>query len=175
MILLFVQGALAAPVTFTARSGGGLSFVGESTAGRVVGQVDVFTANLDLLAGTGSLVVDPASLSTGLGPRDQHMLVYALDVANHPDLRFEVQGATRADRRPELEGQWALTGTLNLHGVVLPITVPATVSRDGALLRLQGELPLNLVDFAIPDPSVVIARFAPTVTVIFDLVGADAP
>lgn len=175
MILLFVHASLAAPVQFTARAGGGLGFVGESSAGRVLGRANGFTASLDLPAGSGSLVIDPTSLSTGLGPRDQHMLVYALDVENHPELRFDVSAATRADHRPELEGQWSLTGTLNLHGVALPITVPVTVSRDGALLRLQGEIPLTLADFGIPDPSVVIARFAPTVTVTFDLVGADAP
>ncbi len=175
MFLLWIHASFGAPVAFTARSGGGLGFFGESSAGRVVGRVDVFTATLDLLAGTGALVADPASLSTGLGPRDQHMLVYALDVANHAELRFDVTGAVRADHRAELEGQWSLSGTLTLHGVALPVTVPVTVSRDGALLRLQGEVPVNLGDFAIPDPSVVIARFAPTVTVTFDLVGADAP
>lgn len=175
MILLFVHAAWAAPIEFSARAGGGLGFVGESSAGRVVGRVDVFTASLDLQAGSGSLVVDPASLNTGLGPRDQHMLVYALDVVNNPELRFDVQAATRADHRAEVEGQWSLTGTLSLHGVALPVTVPVTVSRDGAQLRLQGEVPLNLADFGIPDPSVVIARFAPAVNVTFDLVGADTP
>ncbi len=168
MIALLAPLAFAAPIALTARTGGGLGFYAESSAGRVNGHAAVFTALLDLEAGTGSLVVDPASLSTSLGPRDQRMLVYALEVPTQPELRFDV---TRAWPHEAAEGQWSLSGTLKLHGVALPLVVPVTVSHEGTAVRVQGEMQLTLSDFAIPDPSVVLARFAPTVTVTFDLIG----
>lgn len=175
MIALLAPFALAAPIALTARPGGGIGFHAESSAGRVNGHAAGFTAILDLEGGTGSLMVDPASLSTGLGPRDQRMLVYALDVPTEPELRFDVTRAWRPDSAAEVEGQWSLAGTLKLHGIALPLVVPVTVSREGSQVRVQGELQLTLTDFAIPDPSVAIARFAPTVTVTFDLVGESAP
>ncbi len=170
---LFVCMAAAAPMAFTASSGGGVGFVADSSAGSVTGRLDVFAASLDLSTGTGTLVADPASLTTGFGPRDQRMLVGSLDVVTFPELRFEVQRIQRAVGAGDT-GPITLVGVLTLHGVQRAISVPATLSRDGAKLRLVGELPLILADFAIADPSVVMARVAPTVTVTFDLVGTDS-
>jgi hypothetical protein len=52
------------------------------------------------------------------------------------------------------------------------MAIQATLQREGDSVRLRGEVPIVLADFAIPDPSVLIARFAPSVTVTFDLTGA---
>lgn len=171
----FVLAAAAAPIPFTASSGGGLGFRVESSAGPVVGSVDTFTASLDLVAGQGSLVVDPASLTTGYGPRDQRLLVYCLDVATFPELRFEVQHVQRAAGAAGEEGPVSLVGTLTLRGVTAPVVVPALVSREGEALRLRGEVPLSWASFSIPDPSVLVAHVEPTVLVTFDLIGAPSP
>lgn len=160
--------ASAAPTVFS----GGVGFVADSSAGAVTGRLDIFTASLDLAAGTGTLVADPASLTTGFGPRDQRMLVASLDVVTFPELRFDVQRIQRASGADDT-GSIRLVGVLTLHGVARPLVVPATLSRDGGQLRLVGEVPLALADFVIADPSVVMARVAPTVTVTFDLVGAN--
>ena len=53
---------------------------------------------------------------------------------------------------------------------VVDYALPA--STDGGKLRLQGDVPLTLADFAIPDPSVVLATVGPLVHLSFDLVGA---
>ncbi len=170
MWAVFVCMAAAAPTVFTAASGGGVGFVVESSAGAVTGRVDIFTASLDLSAGTGSLVVDPASLTTGFGPRDQRMLVASLDVVTFPELRFDVLRLQRAPGAHDT-GPITLVGVLTLHGVQRPVLVPATLSRDGGQLRMVGEVPLALGDYLIADPSVVMARVAPTAKVTFDLVG----
>lgn len=174
-MLLAAMSALAAPLTLSAHPGGGVGFRVDSTAGEVRGQLDVFSASLDLQAGTGSFVADPASLTTGLGPRDQRMLVYCLDVATFPELRFDVQRIQRAAGATSDDGPVSLVGTLLVHGVAAPVSVPALISREGDTLRLRGELPLDFATFAIPDPSVLVAHVSPTVLVTFDLLGAPSP
>ncbi len=170
-----VAAAFAVPVPFMAAPGGGVSFHGESSVGPVLGRVDVFSASLDLDAGTGAFVADAASLTTGLGPRDQRMLVYALDVATFPEVRFDVQRVDRPRDASPNDGPVSLVGTLSVHGVTLPLTVAATATTEGGKLRLRGDVPLTLADYTIPDPSVVIATFSPTVHVTFDVVGDLAP
>ncbi len=172
-MLVWVLSAVGAPLVYAAHTGGGLGFRLESSAGVVEGQADVFTATLDLTAGTGAVVVDATSLATGYGPRDQRMLVFALDVATFPELRFDVQRVVRGGEGEE--GPITLHGTLLLHGVAMPLSVPALVSREGDNLRLRGEVPLVLADHGIPDPSVLVARVSPTVLVTFDLLGAPSP
>lgn len=173
--LVLVAAALAAPFGLTAAPGGGVGFRAESTAGPVTGRVDIYTATLDLQAGTGTFTAEAASLTTGLGPRDQRMLVYALDAATFPEVRFDVVRVEHPHDASPLDGPMSLVGTLTLHGVSLPLTVAATAANEGGRLRLRGEVPLVLADFGVPDPSVVLGRFAPSVTVTFDLVGEPAP
>lgn len=174
-MLSLVLSAVAAPLAFTTHTGGGVGFRVESSAGAVVGTVDTFTATLDLVEGRGALVIDPASLTTGLGPRDQRMLVYCLDVATFPELRFDVQRVQRAAGSDGDEGPVSLVGELTVRGVTAPVVVPALVTREGDVLRLRGEVPLSFATFSIPDPSVLVAHVEPMVTVTFDLRGAPTP
>jgi polyisoprenoid-binding protein YceI len=171
-MLAWVVVATAAPLVLTAPASGGVGFRGESSAGAVVGRLGNFSATLDLDAGTGRFEADPTSLHTGLGPRDQRMLLYALDVVTFPELRFEVARIDGASGGEASSQQLTLHGTLLVHGVSRAMAIQATLQREGDSVRLRGEVPIVLADFAIPDPSVLIARFAPSVTVTFDLTGA---
>jgi polyisoprenoid-binding protein YceI len=170
-MLLCLAAALAAPMTLTASPGGGVGFRGESSGGVVLGTLGTFAATLDLADGTGHFEADPSTLSTGLGPRDQRMLLHTLDVATFPELRYDVTRLERATGGEPSSGVLTLHGTLLLHGVRLPLNVRATLEREGDRLRLRGEVPVSLADFGLPDPSVLIARFGPAVTVTFDLTG----
>ncbi len=170
-MLFCIAAAFAAPMVLTASTGGGVGFRAGSSGGPVVGRLEVFTAALDLEAGTGHFEADPASLTTGFGPRDQRMLVFALDVAANPLLQFHVHRIQRAPGGDGDGGLLTLHGTLLLHGVSAAFSVPGTLERDGEKYRLRGEVPLSLAAFGIPDPSVLLARFEPGVTITFDLTG----
>lgn len=171
-MLLWTALAVAAPMVLEASPGGGVGFRGESSAGPVVGRLATFSASLDLEAGTGRFEADPVSLSTGFGPRDQRMLVSTLEVQTFPELRFEVSRIERPPGGAAGSDVLTLHGTLLLHGVSAPLSVVATLERAGEHVRLRGEVPLSLAAFGLPDPSVLVARFAPAVTVTFDLTGA---
>ncbi len=170
-MLLWTAIAIAAPMVLEAGAAGGVGFRGESTVGPVVGRLGTFQASLDLEAGTGRFEADPASLSTGFGPRDQHLLVSTLEVLTFPELRFEVTRIDHPRAGEESSDVLTLHGTLLLHGVSAPLSVQATLEREGDHVRLRGEVPLTLAAFGLPDPSVLVARYGPAVTVTFDLTG----
>jgi polyisoprenoid-binding protein YceI len=171
-MLLWTAVAFAAPLLLQAGDSGGVGFRGESAAGPVVGRLGSFSATLDLEAGSGRFEADPTTLSTGFGPRDQRLLVHALETATFPELRFEVARIDTEGDATASSRVLTLHGTLLLHGVSAPLSVQATLEREGDRLRVRGEFPLTLADFGIPDPSVLVARYASSVTVTFDLTGA---
>ncbi len=173
--MLFAGLALAAPMALTAAPGGGLRFEIGSSAGPVVGHADVFACTLDPDLGTGQLEVDATSLGSDYGPRDQRLLVYALEVAKFPAISFvaaRIEGTLDALRAREGSGALRLAGPLRIRDVTVDALVAATFQWESGTLRLRGEHPLVLADFGIPDPSVVLARVEPALRVNFDLAGS---
>ncbi len=162
-------------MALTPAPGGGLRFEVGSSAGAVVGHADVFSCTIDPEAGTGQLDVDATSLGTGHGPRDQRLLVFALDVAAFPAISFlarRIEGSLDALAAREGSGALRLAGALRIRDVTMEALVAATFQWESGTLRLRGEHPLALADFGIPDPSVVLARVEPTLRVQFDLAGS---
>jgi len=162
-------------MALTAAPGGGLRFELGSSAGPVVGHADAFSCALDPEAGTGQLEVEASSLGTGHGPRDQRLLVYALDVATFPAISFvvsRIEGSLDALRARDGSGALRLAGPLRIRDVTLDALVAATFQWESGTLRLRGEHPLVLADFGIPDPSVVLARVEPALRLHFDLSGS---
>lgn len=120
---------------------------------------------------TGRLDVPVAGLSTGLGVRDARMQTYALGAAQHPNISFEVTGASN----PALlsagtgSGPVDLNGTLTVRGQSRPVTVHANAAwTDGALV-LTGAVPLLWTDFGVPDPSVGFSTVFPSMNVSFNV------
>lgn len=93
----------------------------------VKGRFDRYEGTLDMSGRPAvALVVDADSLDTGNERRDKHLRSDDFfDVANHPWVRFEADGA-------ELDGeQMAVRGLLHAAGRDVPIDVDATVTAVG--------------------------------------------
>ena len=58
-----------------------------------------------------------------------------LDVAHHPDITF-VSRSVKANGDGTLE----VSGTLGIHGVEAPVTLPVKVSTEGGVLRGEGKV-----------------------------------
>lgn len=172
--LLLVALAPGAPVELSPAPGGGLRFSLPSTAGEVHGAVDVFSAWLDPEAGTASLTAEAATISSANGPRDQRILVFALEVARFATIRFNVsrlEGTMDALRAGEGTGALRLHGRLAIRDVERDEVVNATFAWAGGALRLQGAHDVPWAAFGVPDPSVLLAQVGPTARVAFDLQG----
>lgn len=69
-------------------------------------------------ASSVSLIIRPASISTGSADRDAHLQSGDFfDVENHPEITFTSTGV-------ELDGaEWSITGDLTIKGVSKPVTI----------------------------------------------------
>ena len=175
MFFALFSAALALPIPLGAAPGGGVEFAVGSSAGPTKGHLDVFEAQLDLEARTGFFEGQAGTLSTGLGPRDQRLLYYALEVATFPTIRFDlrkIEGSASELVSRSGSGAVRLVGSLTIRDVALPITIPSTFAWEAEKLRLTGETTLDWASFGVPDPSVLIAKVEPAVSVSFDLAGS---
>lgn len=167
--------AFATPIPLGPSPGGGISFDVGSTAGAVRGGLDVFTAQIDIEARTGVFVGQSSTVSTGLGPRDQRLLYFALDVVAFPEIRFaasRIEGSVAELASGTGSGVLRFIGALTIRDATLPLAVPATFTYEGDKLQIQGDISFEWASFGVPDPSVLIARVDPTLHVVFNLVGS---
>lgn len=136
-------------------------------------------AHATLVVQTDSLVIDSdsaramAGLGGGPGRGErrhlQHTMLDAkhLDAARFPDVRLDLHAAA-----PPANGQFTVQGSLELHGVTRPVTVPVTIRQraDGSL-ELSGTLRIGQRDFGIKPASVVgVVKVANDVDLHFLLV-----
>ena len=174
-MLLLVSAVWASPMALSAAPGGGVAFSVGSSAGTTKGHLDVFTATLDVAERRGVFEGQAASLSTGLGPRDQRLLTFALETSTFATIRFDldkIEGSAAELASGSGSGAIRLLGRLLLRDISAPVAIPSTFTWEGQKLRLSGETTLDWAAFGVPDPSVLIARVEPSVVISFDLAGS---
>lgn len=117
-----------------------------------------FRADFDDPAGawTGNVVVQAATLVTGVDGRDENMREN-LDTKNHAEITFLVQGFTPAKDGIDTTKQTArgdVRGTMTIRGVTKPFTMPVAVEVDPQKrVVITGQAPLKLSDYSVPVPS----------------------
>jgi len=102
----------------------------------------------------GSFVVDLRTLDTGINLRNEHLRENYLEVDKAPGYdkatlsEIELKGVN-----PDApEGKGSFTGSLMLHGTKKTVSGPAEIRKAGSGLRVKASFPVNLSDFAIPEP-----------------------
>jgi polyisoprenoid-binding protein YceI len=119
---------------------------------------------------TGRVVLDARSANTGSERRDRNMHADVLESGRFAEIVFlpEHLGVTRVSSE---EASVELSGTIEIHGVRKPLSIPATVQREGDHLRIRGDFSVPYVEWGMRDYSNFLLRVAPTVDVSLDLVG----
>ncbi|HSE95257.1 MAG TPA: YceI family protein [Methylomirabilota bacterium] len=110
--------------------------------GRFEGEIQLDAAAPDRAA--GRIVVQVASLDTGIGRRDEHLRsddFFA--TARHPHATFVVE-AVRAE-----DGRWLVSGPLTIRGVTRPLSVPVTVTAGDGRVRVIGEFVVRRREFGV--------------------------
>lgn len=73
----------------------------------------------DMTKSAVNVVIDSASISTGIDQRDAHLRTADFfDVKNHPEITFRGTGISKVD------GKWMLTGDFTMRGVTRQISFP---------------------------------------------------
>lgn len=171
MFLSFLSSLFAAPLLFGSADGT-IGFQATATLHSFEGKASVFDGTFDPETLTGTVSISAGSLSTRLGPRDERMREYCLEVEKYPIILYTVTSATGALeplRTGSGSGGLNLDGTLQIRDQSRPVRIAANYSWENGALHLRGSYTLKWSDFGIPDPSIAISTLLPDLTVRFDL------
>ncbi|MFZ4506289.1 MAG: YceI family protein [Fimbriimonas sp.] len=107
--------------------------------------------------GSGRIVIDVASIGTGIDLRDDHMRSPGwLDAAKHPEITFEVKNSKNKGG-----DKYEVTGLLTLKGITKEIKTQVVVKHlkesdvtrkagfKGDVLQVRGTFPIKLADHGI--------------------------
>jgi polyisoprenoid-binding protein YceI len=146
------------------------SFEGRTTA--VSGLVSLDPAALgDTL--TIHVLVDMATLDTGIALRNEHMRENHLHTEEFPVATFAGARITKGagSLTPGIARRVELAGTLTIHGVARTVTVPVDLTWNGAEeLHLAAEFPVALADHEIPRPKFLLLKLGEVQKVVATLV-----
>lgn len=129
----------------------------DRASGNIVLDTNDLTAPIDV-----RVVVDLASLDTGIALRNRHMRENHLHTDRFPEAVFT---ATRVDNAPPgglargSRTECVVAGDFALHGVTKPLAVSVSIVRrpDGAL-EVDARFEVDLSDFEIPRPKFLLLK-----------------
>jgi polyisoprenoid-binding protein YceI len=123
-------------------------------------------------SGSGFLVIDVASVNTGIPLRDEHMRsAQWMDAEKFPTIRFETKSVRNTGG-----DNYDVVGNLTMHGVTKQVTMKATVrfraaselnkqnGFDGDVLQVKGKVDVKLSDFGVKIPAPAANKVSNEVT-----------
>jgi polyisoprenoid-binding protein YceI len=187
LLTVLVAGAFAQSKTFT--FGAGLQpqqvvtvesntafedFVGRTN--KVSGSI---TVDLTKKTGSGKIIVDLASLNTGLDLRDEHMRSEGwLNVAKYPTAVFEATSIKNTGGK-----NFLVTGNFTLHGVTKTFSVKATANYvaesdktkanrfNGDVLQIKTKFTIKASDYGIKIPAMAADKVSNSLTIGISVIG----
>jgi len=166
--LAMVSTAWAA--TWTVTDGSTVVFTSKAPMESFDGKTDQISGSItveaDDLSGELSMrmVVDLASLDTGIGMRNTHMRENHLETEEFPEAVFTGQSIVQTSAPALASGQpveLMVRGLFNLHGVEREMDIPATVTlaADGSL-TVESAFEVKLSDHEIKRPKFLVMKLA---------------
>ena len=127
------------------------TFIG--TSQHLVGQID-------LVDGTVDFYLDLTTLETGIGKRDKDMRK-TLETDEYPFAEFYGTLVSDFDTNSTALQPVRVRGDFTIHGVTREIEVEGSLQKTAGTLRVLGDWKLNLEDYDITPPSLVIVKVDP--------------
>lgn len=137
--------------TFTPNSK--IGFVGSKVTGSHAGGFKTFTGYFTLKDGAPvgnehKVVIDMSSTFSDAEKLTGHLKsADFFDVEKFPQTTFDVTSLEKT-----AEGAYTVSGNFNLHGVQKNITFPATVTKEGDLVKIAAKFDIKRKDFGIVYP-----------------------
>jgi polyisoprenoid-binding protein YceI len=121
----------------------------------------------------GYLEIDTASLLTKISACDIRMRLETLRVAKYPKMIFKVNKVLVISNKLDTENimYLKLIGPFTIRDVTKEVEIPVkvTVAPDRNSATVDGNYHLNINDYKVPDPSVLIAKVNPILDISFKL------
>lgn len=175
VLLLLARISPAAGQTFKAMDGRAVfesqaqieSFQGVST--HLAGLVNFADSTLDFY-------LDLNTLETGISLRDRQMRDQFLETKKFPYAEFTGRIYTPVDLSDATSQKVFVQGGFTVHGVRQVIDVVGTVTpMDANRIRVQADWSVNLKDYGIEVPSVLVFRLNETIRISIDLTMTRVP
>ena len=110
----------------------------------VEGEITGMTGTVDLKKGKIDVCVKPATVSTGIEKRDEHLKTADFfNVSKYPEVCF------LASKVQKMDSGYLATGRLTLHGQTKTVKIPLTLSDEGNRTVLNGEFEVNRFDYGL--------------------------
>lgn len=147
------------------------------------GRTDKVTGNVNFdpkaSTGSGTIVIDAASIDTGIELRNEHMRSEAwLDTEKYPTITFKTLNVKKTGT-----DTYRVYGDLTMHGVTKKVTTTVTLKYmkesdatrnagfKGDVAQLRTKFNVTLADYGIKIPARAQGKVAPTVTISVSVYG----
>ena len=141
------------------------------------GETQQLTGQFMLRAGSppqltdATVTIDAASLDTGHPERNADMRQDFLEVARFPTIEFRaVELLTPRPGADAASWDLVLQGKLTVHGITRDVKVPTTVSLAAERVTARGQIHLDMRDYRIRVPRVLLIPMRSEVLVGFEVV-----
>ncbi|MEZ4702825.1 MAG: YceI family protein [Rhodothermales bacterium] len=165
--ILLLIASLYAPAAHAqqyATDAGKAAFTGEIPVNRFTGISESLSGRVSLIDRSVRFTLDLNTLDTGIGKRDRDMRK-TLNTSRFPEAVFEGRLVSEFDPGiPEMQPA-RVQGTFTLHGVSQEIEVEGGLQRVGEGLMVTAEWVLNMRDYRIEPPRMLVMRVAETIDV----------
>ncbi len=151
-----------------------VKFSGRTTKVEGQGEINVDDPSLNP---KGKIVVDLASLDTGIAMRNEHMRGM-IEAAKYPTASFKLKGLKAQKLIANEPVSGTVTGDFTLHGVTRTLTAPVTLTflpeadknyRPGDWVAISTEFKAKLSDYGIQLPKPVLGvKVADELTLTLD-------
>jgi polyisoprenoid-binding protein YceI len=174
-LVLVAAPAIAAPRTFAIEADkhniNEASFTSKAAIVKFVGRTPNVSGEAkldptDVAKAAGTVSVDLNSLDTGISMRNEHMRG-TLESAKYPaaTFKFTTIKVTGNKLAPNQPAEGTATGTMTLHGVTKPLTVPVTLTlipetdakyRAGDWVHVESSFKIKMTEYGITMPPSVL-------------------
>ena len=121
------------------------------------GTSDHLVGKINLADSTVDFYLDLATLETGIGKRDKDMRE-TLEVDEYPFAEFFGTLVSPFDPTRRAPQPATVRGEFTLHGVSRTVTIDGTLQRTADGLKVEAAWEINLNDYNIEPPSLLIVR-----------------
>lgn len=141
------------------------SFTG--TSENLVGQIDLMDHTVDFY-------IDLNTLKTGIGKRDKDMKK-TLDTDQYPFAEFFGQLVTPFDTNSDAVQPAIVRGAFKIHGITKQVEITGSLQKTADGIRVQAAWELDLDDYDIEPPSLLIVKVNPVQDIQIDALLSPVP
>lgn len=127
---------------------------------------------LDPTSIRAELTLPILGFNTDNSKRDRRMLE-VMHAEQYPDIKFEIVAVPKICAPADLETTLSCPATIEtritINNTSQPLTLPATINKNGSTYTVRGTISLKWADFGVEDPSIFVAKLASLVTINFSV------